>query len=316
MTSSPPPGQSRHVVGIDIGGTKIEVALADRAGRILDRIRLDTRAAAGPDQAIERILAAARTLTELSERSHGTPVGRYAAVCAGVIRPDEILFAPNLPGWERLALAARLQAGLGVPEVPVANDVQAGALAELRFGALQGADPGLYVSLGTGVAAAVTIANEVITGANQAAGEIGYFAIGAGDPVDVAAGRAPLEEIVGGKALGERATALLGTPVTAAELFARTDAPAQRLVREALDALGTAIANIAVLLDPERVVIGGGVMGSADVVLPAVAGHLARAVPFPPELRPARFTQDASLHGAVALAVHELAGAEHVIPAH
>ncbi|HZX06662.1 ROK family protein [Kribbella sp.] len=316
MTPSPPLRQSRHVVGIDIGGTKIEVALADRSGRILDRIRLETRAAAGPEQALERIVAAVGTLAELSERSHGTAVGGYAAVCPGVIRPDEILFAPNLPGWQQIPLAARLQTALGVPDVPVANDVQAGAYAELRFGALKGVDPGVYVSLGTGVAAAVTTAGEVLTGAHQAAGEIGYFAVGSDTPVDVVAGRAPLEELVGGKALGVRASEVLGAPVTAAELFARTDKPARKLTAQALDTLGAAIANIAILLDPERVVIGGGLMASADVILPAVADRLARAVPFPPELLAARFIQDASLHGAVALALHEPTGIEPVVPAH
>jgi glucokinase len=319
MTQTPPLDQPRHVVAIDVGGTKIDVALADDAGRILDRTRLQTRAEAGPDQAIERVLSAVKLLTELSDRRYGVPVAGHAAVCAGVIRPDGILFAPNLPGWESLALAARLEDGLGVPFVPVANDVRAGAFAELRFGALQGVDPGLYVSLGTGVAAAVTTAGGVIAGAHQAAGEIGYFAVEPSLPADIAAGRAPLEETVGGKALGERACTALGARVTTAELFARTDEPARRLVGEALDALGTAIANVAILLDPERVVIGGGLMASADTILPVIGAHLTRAVPFPPELEPARFTQDASLHGAVALALHELglpAGVAEVIPAH
>lgn len=297
MQAQPTAGQ---VVAIDIGGTKVDIALAGHTGRILDRVRLDTRAGDGPDQVIERILDAARLL---AARSAGA-VTRYAAVCAGVVRPDGVLFAPNLPGWERVALAERLRHGLGVPHVAVANDVHAGALAELRHGALRDADPGIYLSLGTGVAAAVTCGGQVLAGAHRAAGELAYVAL---DPAaaDIGRGRAPLEEIIGGRALAERATAALGEPVTAAALFARTDALARKLVDEALDVLGVAVANAAVLLDPARVVVGGGMMASAEVIVPALVAHLERAVPFPPDVRAAHFTQDASLHGAVALALDD-----------
>ncbi len=289
----------QHAVAIDIGGTKVDIALADGAGRILDRVRLDTCADDGPDQAIERILDAVRRLAARSDDA----VTRYAAVCAGVVRPDGVLFAPNLPGWEHVALAERFQHGLGVPHVAVANDVYAGALAELRHGALRGADPGLYLSLGTGVAAAVTFGGQVSAGAHRAAGELAYVALDSTAPADIGRGRAPLEEIVGGRALGDRASAVLGQPVTAAELFARTDPPARKLVDEALDVLGVAIANAAVLLDPARVVIGGGMMASAETIVAALTAHLQRAVPFPPDVRVARFAQDASLYGAVALAL-------------
>ena len=296
MSSQPPSGT---VVAVDIGGTKIDIALADETGRILQRIRLDTRADDGPDQAIERILESIRSLTDGSP----TTSTRYAAVCAGVVRPEGVLFAPNLPGWEQVALADRLEHALGGQQVSVANDVHAGALAELRFGALREVDPGLYLSLGTGVAAAVTIGGQVVAGAHRAAGELAYVTLDSTAPADIGSGRAPLEEIVGGRGLGARASAALGEPVTAAELFARTDPPARRLVDEALDALGAAIANAAVLLDPARVVIGGGMIGSAETIVPVLSAHLERAVPFPPEIQSAHFAQDASLHGAVALAL-------------
>jgi glucokinase len=291
------------VIGIDFGGTKIEVALASADGTLIERIRLDTRAEEGPDQALARACAAAQRLELHSLRHLGTAVGSYAAVAPGVIQPDRILLTPNLPGWEKLALARRLRLQLGVPAVAVANDVRAGALAEARFGALRDSDPGVYLSLGTGIAAAVTIGGEVLAGANQAAGEIGYLDPG---PVPTDDARTPLEELIGGKALGERATTLLGEEVTAELLFARSDPAARGIVREALDLLATALANMAVLLDPQRIAIGGGMMAAADTILPALAAHLARVVPFPPQLTPAHFREDASLHGAVALAVDHL----------
>ena len=305
---------SQTAIGIDFGGTKIEVALACAKGTLLATERLDTLAELGPHQALERTAAAVRRLETLSRETHAANVTGYAAVAPGIVQSDRILLTPNLPGWEDLALARELQRLLDLDHLPaVGNDVRAGALAELRFGALRGVDPGLYISLGTGISAAVTIGGTVLAGANHAAGEIAYVDPGlrARDGSAYGPGTAPLEEIVGGKAIGERASAELGEEMTAAELFARVangnDGPAtpraHAIVREVLDALARSIANISVLIDPELVVLGGGMMASADVILPALREHLAVAVPFPPHVGPAHFTRDASLHGAVALAL-------------
>jgi glucokinase len=294
------------VVGIDFGGTKIDVALADAAGEVLERVRLATEAQNGAEQALERTVTAVQELAQRSA-NHGGRVLGYAAVSPGVVREDRILLVPNLPGWERLALGRWLATALGVESVPVWNDVRAGALAELRHGNLRGADPGVYVSLGTGIAAAVTVGGTVLAGAHQAAGEIAYMVVESA-PVGAAASTvAALEEIVGGKALGERASQLLGTSLDAAALFARTDPAAQQVLQHALGVLANAVANIAVVLDPARVVMGGGLMASADRLLPVLAAQLDRVVPFPPELLVARFTRDASLYGAIALALDAVA---------
>ena len=306
---------SQTVIGIDFGGTKVEVALACADGTLLERERLETRAELGPEQALERTAAVVRGLAARARETHGTSVAGYAAVAPGIVQSEHILLTPNLPGWEDLALARELQRLLGLDQAPaVGNDVRAGALAELRFGALRGADPGIYVSLGTGISSAVTIGGNILAGANQAAGEIAYM-----DP-EIGVRRepeaAPLEEIVGGKAIGERASARLGHAVTSAELFARAanDHAARLIVRETLDVLARAIANISVLIDPELVVLGGGMMASADVILPALREHLAHAVPFPPRVAEAHFTSDASLHGAVALALDALDAPADPIP--
>ncbi|MCW7940524.1 hypothetical protein AAW14_00140 [Streptomyces hygroscopicus] len=291
------------VIGVDFGGTKTEIALADGTGLVLARTRLDTRAELGPDQVISLASKSVRELEQTSLNRYGLSVAGWAAVAPGVIQPDRILLTPNLPGWERLALADRLAEEFGVPEVAVANDVRAGALAEARFGALCGADPGIYVSLGTGIAAALVLGGQVLSGAHQAAGEIGYMNPGDA-PVDaVTAGRAPLEEAVAGKALGEQATALFGEESTGYQLFRRSDAAARELVQRMLQVLGTALANLSVFIDPARIVVGGGMMAAADTILPALVRAVTQAVPFPPEIRAARFLKDASLHGAVALAL-------------
>ena len=123
------------------------------------------------------------------------------------------------------------------------------------------------------------------------------------DTSGAANGRAPLEEAIGGRFIGERASLLLGEPLSTAELFAHPDIRARFLVDETLAELATHVANLAILIDPARIAVGGGLMSSGDVILHALTFRLEYAVPFPPEIVPARFLQDASLYGAIALAL-------------
>ncbi|WP_078911734.1 ROK family protein [Streptomyces sp. NRRL WC-3742] len=296
----------RTVIGVDFGGTKTELALADPHGTILIRMRLATLAELGPDQALARAAEAVRQLAAESETRFDAPVAAHAAVAPGIIQSDRILLTPNLPGWEDLALSSRLAEEFGVPTVPVANDVRAGALAELRLGELRDVDPGLYVNLGTGLAAALTVGGHIVWGANRAAGEIAYANPGDAPLDAVAAGRAPLEELLGGRQLADQAKELLGDTATGGDLFRSTTPAAQELARQTLTVLAMALANMASLVDPARIVLGGGLMSVADVILPRLERLLADALPFPTELRAARFRQDASLHGAIVLALDDL----------
>jgi glucokinase len=173
-------------------------------------------------------------------------------------------------------------------------------LAEWRFGALRGADPALYINLGTGVSAALVIGGRVLAGVHTAAGEIGY---GWTSPMSVTGGVTPtLEERVGGRAIGRSASELLRSPVSAAQAFASKDARVRWLVRGALNGLALALGDLVLAVDPERVAIGGGLMNSQGDVLDAVNAHL-KHLPFRPAVVPATFLTTASLQGAVALAI-------------
>ncbi|HKS49677.1 MAG TPA: ROK family protein [Amycolatopsis sp.] len=288
---------SELVLGIDFGGTKVALGIADRAGRLLEQTRLGTDPAGGAEQVVSRALTAARDLLA------GRAPAAVGVVSPGIVLPEKILLAPNVPGWGRLRLRELVAAEFG-PAVTVGTDVKAAGLAETRWGALAGADPAVFLSLGTGIAAAIVVGGRVLAGANGAAGEIGYNLRGAGDTASFAEGAAPLEEAVGGRGLGMRASERLGRDVTAAELFglARDDAVAKAVVSEALDELSVHVANLAITLDPRRIAVGGGLLGSAEIILPALRERLANAVPFPPELVAAHFTQDGALRGAIALA--------------
>jgi glucokinase len=291
------------VAAIDFGGTKVALATATLGGEIVDQTRFDTDAARGAEQALRRALDAAQGSIARAEALTGGRCVAAGVVCPGVVLPDGIALAPNIPGWEELALATRVREALELEQVAVGNDVKAAGLAEARWGALAGADPALFLSLGTGVAAAVVVGGRVLAGAHGAAGEIAYNLRGPADRAAFADGQAPLEEVAGGRFIVRGASRLAGRELSGAEAFAAADGPVREFVDRALDELAVHVANVAILLAPERIAAGGGMMASAERVLAALERRLRRAVPFPPSLVRARFVHDAALRGAVALAV-------------
>jgi len=297
------------VVGLDIGATKIALATAGLDGAIIEQSRLQTDARQGAPQAVRRALAAARTLmARTSERLGGRCLGA-GAVSPGIPRHDRIDLTPNMPGWEALSIVDVVREGLSLERVAAANDAKAAGEAEARWGRLAGADPALYVSIGTGIGVAVIIGGRAVSGAHGAAGEVGYSLRGVSDELGAADGRAPLEEFAAGVGIGRRGSRLLGGDLSAAGVFAlaETDPRARFLVDETLAELAVHVANWAVLIDPARIAVGGGLMSSADLILAALDHRLRFAVPFPPEVVAARFVHDAALHGAIALALETIA---------
>ena len=285
------------VLAIDFGGTKVALATATPAslGRLGAVVRLETQPAAGADQVVRRSFEAARTLIA---SPHAVGVSTF-----GVVRGDRIQLAPNVPGWDGMELPRLLRDEFGAIPVAIDNDVKAAALAELRWGALQGVDVALYLNLGTGLAAALVVGGAVVRGAHGAAGEIAYL-IGSAGENGFADGRAPCEEQISGAALATRGSALLGRPVTAHDLFALRDDPAVRpLLDEVVAAISVVVANLCITFDPERVVVGGGMMQAARHILPRMTAEVARTVPFPPTIMAAQFVDDAPLLGALALAL-------------
>jgi len=287
------------VLGIDFGGTKTALATATTAGERLRATRIETRAADGAEEILRRTLVAAHRLAE-------TTPGRLLAAgisTFGVVRDGRVHLAPTVPGWEGLPLPAILGDGLGVAALKVDNDVNAAATAELDWGALTGVDVGLYVNLGTGTGAALIVGGQVVPGMHGAAGEIGYLLREPGEP-GYAHGHAPLEEYTFGSGLAARGTTLLRRSVTAVDLAADREEPAvASLLDDAAATIGMTVANLATFLDPERVVVGGGM---ATAFVPAIAEAVTRAVPFPPPVGTGRFVNDAPLIGALALAVEAL----------
>lgn len=291
---------TRFVLGIDIGGTKTALECRDLVGNTLDRDRIPTGAAHGARVALDGIeQRCQRMLTGID----GTLVA-VGAVSPGVVQDDGILLAPNNPGWDTLSLRSELQHRLQTGTVVVDNDVKAATLAEARLGSLAGVSHGIFLSLGTGLAAAAVIDGVVLRGAHHAATEIGYqlvYRAPTGPEPDEAA---PLESYVSGAAIARRASALLGRNVSTEEALEAGDGQEdlRRMVDDAFDTLALHLANLAIAIDPDRIAAGGGMIAQHGRFFPHLRAVLNSAVPFPPELVVARFAQNGSLMGALLLA--------------
>ena len=293
---SPLPGL---VLGIDFGGTKVAL-VTDEAGLVLASDRIPIRSGERALDVVGRTITAAKRMLEECV----APVLAVGIVTPGIVHDHRIDLAPNVNGWSELSLRDRFVDGLDIPVVVLGNDVKAAALAEATTGALVGVDPGLYLNLGTGIAAAMVVNGEVVQGAHGASGEIGYGTVGASGELDWSGHGAPLEQLVGGRGLGERGSRRFGTDGSARSLLdlALTDAEAIAFLRASVDELARHILTCVLLLDPQRVVVGGGMSRATKLILDPLRARLESAMAFPPEIVESCFGADASLRGAVELA--------------
>lgn len=291
------------VLGIDFGGTKTAMAVAEAAsGLRLGAATVPTHAAEGGKVSLARGLRAARALLE--RVAPGREPLAVGVSTIGIPREAGVDLAPNIPGWADLALAREVRAAFGDSEVRVETDVKAAARVEAVEGALQDADPGLYLNLGTGLAVAVVVGGAVIAGRNGASGEIGYNLRNLADVGVPPAERSILEDGVSGIGLLARAKELYPDATGAKDLFAAAgrDERAARVLKEFSDELAFHLVNLTIALDPARIAVGGGMVRSWPVLYGPLRRALDAAVPFPPELVQAAFPFDAPLAGALALA--------------
>lgn len=298
MNSGPSPSPG-PVLGIDFGGTKVAL-VTDEAGLVLASDRIPIRSGERALDVVGRTITAAKAMLEECV----APVLAVGIVTPGIVHDHRIDLAPNVNGWSELSLRERFVDGLDIPIVVLGNDVKAAALAEATTGALVGVDPGLYLNLGTGIAAAMVVNGEVVQGAHGASGEVGYGVVGASSELDWSGYGAPLEQLVGGRGLGERAAQLFATDGSARSVLdlALSDSAASAFLSARVDELARHILTCVLLLDPQRVVVGGGMSRATTLVLDPLRARLESALAFPPEIVQSSFGADASLRGAVELA--------------
>jgi len=271
---------------IDLGGTKIAAAIVDRSGSIISSLRHPTLASEGREAVLKRmchILEEAAAQAGISiEQLKGIGIGVPGVVDLGAGTVEG--FA-NLPGWEGFQLRRFFQQRCEIP-VMVDNDANAAALGENLFGAGKDCLEMLYITISTGIGGGIISNGRIVRGASGAAGEIGHIVI---DPSGreckcgnygcwetVSSGTAIAAEIKSMISKGEHTIAAelaLDGEIKAEHIFEayrRGDSLAAQVVERALNYTGLGVANLVNVLNPEIVVLGGGVAQVGDLILDAV----------------------------------------------
>lgn len=291
------------VLAVDIGGTKLAVGVGAADGEIRRQLSEPTRAAEGAAAALDRAIALARDCLE-AELAAGGTVDAVGVSTMGYTFTTHVELAPNVPGWDQLRIPEALEAAFPGLPVAIANDVRLAAQAELSWGALREAQNGIYLNLGSGIAAGIVAGGQLIHGSHGTAGEVGYSLFRGVEERLAAQGAAPFEAWFGGAGAARRLAAA-GLPGSVAEVVARRhdDPAAQAFLDELWTGIGVLAANLCCVTDPAVLALGGGYMRDDSGGLEHIRQIVNRAVPHPPTVVRARFGADASLRGAVAAAL-------------
>jgi len=261
-----------NVLGVDIGGTKVAVGLVDREGKILQQVRKPMQAKGSPEAGLQAVFEAIDSLYSGGVQGIG--------VCApGPLDPHSgvVLNPPNLPCWRDFPLAERIRSKYSVP-VKVDNDANAAALAETRWGAARGYRYVFYATVGTGIGTGIVFDGRIYHGKTGSAGEGGHVSIDYHGPVCGCGKFGCIEILAAGPAIGARARAKFADPfrksaildlangevsaVTServGQAYASGDALAREILQETAELLTIWLGNIVDILDPDVIVMGGGV---------------------------------------------------------
>ncbi|MDJ0340142.1 ROK family protein [Streptomyces sp. H10-C2] len=295
-----PDASAGYALGIDIGRAWLRVALADLDGAVVARADVRNRARTSAAMADLVVATAHRVVAD-----SGVAPAKVAHAVVGTPGVyDEaqrrVRYAQHLPGWGRAGLFDRMRDELGVP-LAVHNDANLAALGEYTFGVGAGSRLFVYIMIGTGLGMGVVAEGRLFTGAHGAAGEIGYLPWPGRHKPDT------LEDAVAADAVVQAARDLgMSGPLTAKDVFeaARAGDPAAvAAVRQEGERLAHTVAAVAAVLDPDLVVLGGGVGHSADLLLSTVRDTLRALTPLRPKIVPSALGEDAVVLGAVATAL-------------
>lgn len=272
-------------IGIDVGGTNVKIALVDGEGKIIYSNSVPTYAQMGYEYTVNNIKQAIRDLmketnTDAKEiEGIGFDFPGQVDYKTGVVK-----LAPNIPGWVNVPIAQMIEEEFNIP-TRIDNDVRCAALGELKFGAGKGCENFVCITVGTGIGSGLVINGQLVRGAANAAGEIGHIKLqmnggpicGCGDtgcleafasgPSIVAMAQ---EYLKGGKSTKFREMAGADgeiTPYTVAKAAEAGDPVAKRIFEIVGTYIGMGLVSVINLLNPEKVIIGGGVAAAGDLLL-------------------------------------------------
>ena len=309
----------KYRIGVDIGGTNVKIALVDFDGKIIYSNTVPTRAEMGYEAGVNNIKQAIKELMQETGESNKT----IEAIGFGL--PGQIDYKegvvknlPNIPGWVNIPLARIIEDEFSIP-TRLDNDVRCAALGELNFGAGKGCENLICITVGTGIGSGIVLNGKLVRGASNAAGEIGHIKLdltggplcGCGDygcfeayasgPAIVTMAK---EYISGGKSAKYKEMAADGiiTPYIVAQAALQGDAVSIQIFKQMGKIIGTGLSSVVNLLNPQKIIIGGGVADAGDILLKPIRETIIdRAMPIQGaavEVVPAQLANTAGVIGA------------------
>jgi glucokinase len=312
------------VIGVDIGGTKVAVGIVDDDGKILSQQRFPMIANSTPEAALQSVVSAIDSIRSVSISES---IGAIGLCAPGPLDPitGVVVNPPNLPAWRNFPLAAKIAEAYKLP-VKLDNDANAAALAETRWGAARGYRYVFYATIGTGIGTGIVFDNRIYHGRTGAAGEGGHVSIDYRGPKCHCGKLGCIEILAAGPAIGVRAREKFSSGSQSSlildlakgnvdsidshlvgEAYAAGDALAREILEETSHLLAIWLGTIVDLLDPDVIVMGGGVAAMLQPFFPYIKRQLpqwcvnSRVSEIP--LLMAHYGADAGIAGGAALVV-------------
>jgi len=304
-------------IGIDIGGTKISAGVVDSSGNLIDSSRISTPTEGGK----ELILAVINLIKELKEKHEIKGIG---ISIAALISSDygTIVGAPNIANLSKLNFVNEIKAEFKLPIV-VENDANSAMWAEFKFGNAKGLNPVMFFIIGTGVGGGLVIDGKLFKGANGIGAEFGHMCVVPNGLLCGCGSKGCIEQYASGGALIRYANeAIIDNPQGSETLLSIGEGKltgsgltkaakagnelALAAFNKQADWLGLACASYSLIIDPEAIIIGGGVADAGELFLAPVREAMRKYMPFaeshvPPKIIAAKFGNDAGLIGAADL---------------
>lgn len=311
----------KYVIGIDLGGTKINGVVTDLNGEVLSQYTIPTNADQGEKVVLDRIIQVIDNIIETS----GKNISEIKAIGIGSPGPLDakkgiIITTPNLP-FKNFELVKPIQDRYGLPTY-LDNDANVAAIGEFMFGAGKGTENMIYITVSTGIGGGAIINGKIYRGNTSNALEIGHTTVLPDGPRCNCGNYGCAEALGSGTAIGREATKAVESgadttlknyeKVTSYEVFKEAengDKVAKEILNRSLSFLGICVANMIVTFDPEMVVIGGGVSKGGQIVFDKVQEvvnkRCFKAMSESCKILPAKLSTDAGVIGAAALAIME-----------
>ncbi|MHC1732603.1 MAG: ROK family protein [Bacteroidales bacterium] len=313
------------LLGIDLGGTKVAFALLDRDGnmRARESMSLDNRSG----HEVGKLIAVTTALKMSVAANEGDAVEAIGISVPGISRREKgTVWAPNIPGWEDYHLLREVSTVAGEVPVIIESDRSCYISGEIWKGAARGCSDAIYLAVGTGIGAGITVNGEVLRGAHDIAGAIGWMALSrpfrskytfCGNFEYYASGEGIARQAAQYLLKHDRYQGELrkgsGEKVTTHDVFAarsRGDIAAITIIDMAVEYWGMACANLVSLFNPEKIIFGGGVFGPATELIPAIMQEAEKwAQPISirqVSFEPTALAGDAGVYGAGFLAMKHI----------